>query len=93
MSEELTEFVVELPYCKTCEKVDPEALKFPHTCCGDKYYNHAVKPDGTITHDEEYIEDMLYEDEQGISRSKPGYHEFETEMVIVRGTVMGLVEE
>lgn len=93
ITEGTEEFIVEVPYCKTCEKVDMEALKHPKSCCGDKYFNHAVKEDGTISHDEEYIVDMLYEDKQGISRSKPGYHEFETERVRVKGTILGLAEK
>lgn len=85
------EFMVEVPYCKVCEKADIEAQKFPHTCCGDTLYSHVVKPDGSLVHSDKDLE--KYGIKEGEDKwNDEVYHEFEKEPMRVSGVIVGLVK-
>lgn len=78
------EFEVKIPYCGICEKLDFEALKHPHRCCGDTYYRHVVF-EGKLLHTENNIEHHGT-DEDG--EWNENYHEFDTKLVKVEGEIV-----
>ena len=72
---------VQVPYCNTCDKPDYEAAKYPHFCCGDTYYSHAVKFDGTIVHGDEEMEQAAM---GGHRKWASNFHEFELETIMIK---------